>query len=402
MSTFGLIDPSTIGTVERVADGVSMVHAFANVGVVHGGGAVLIVDTASAMFADLGVRLAREASSEPLGHIVYTHGHVDHVGGTGAFLASAEERGHARPEVWAHARVPARFQRYARTWAWNNEVNRRQFGFPAGARVFPETFVAPDHLYESTASLTLGSERIELHHAEAETDDATWVWLPERRTALAGDLVVGSMPNTGNPNKAQRHTLGWAEALEAIASRRPEHLVPGHGSPVHGDLAIELLMETARALRFLHDRVLERLNEGRWPDEIVDEGIELPADLRDKPYLQPLYGCAAFVVRDVLRAYAGWWGGNPAELLPAKRRDTARDLMELAGRDAMLGRARALLSAGHTRRALHLAVVMTQAEPGDPALRSLLAEVLEVLVNEEPSFIARNFYADLARRAREE
>ena len=79
--------------------------------------------------------------------------------------------------------------------------------------------------------------------------------------------------NTGNPNKGQRYTLGWAEALETIAECRPRIVVPGHGDPLKGDHALEVLGETARALRYLHDAVLERLNSGLWPDEVVDQDV---------------------------------------------------------------------------------------------------------------------------------
>ena len=81
-------------------------------------------------------------------------------------------------------------------------------------------------------------------------------------------------------------------------SRRPRHVVPGHGDPIGGDYALEVLTETARALRFLHDAVVERMNAGQWPDEIVDADIALPDDLASKRFLRPIYGCRQFVVRD--------------------------------------------------------------------------------------------------------
>ena len=68
-----------------------------------------------------------------------------------------------------------------------------------------------------------------------ETDDATWVWMPTRRLAMVGDLIVSSMPNTGNPNKVQRYTLEWAETLEAIAKCGPRYVLPGHGPAYRGE-----------------------------------------------------------------------------------------------------------------------------------------------------------------------
>jgi alkyl sulfatase BDS1-like metallo-beta-lactamase superfamily hydrolase len=162
-----------------------------------------------------------------------------------------------------------------------------------------------------------------------------------------------------------------------------------------------VMTETARALRFLHDSVVERLNEGKWPDEIVEDGIQLPASLASKPYLAETSGCAQFVVRDVLRAYAGWWGGNPAELIPAPRGQIARDVVALAGREAILDRVGKLFIAGEARRALHLAVLLRQANPGDGDAWQTEAELCEALAIGERSAIVRSFYLACARAARE-
>jgi len=403
MSTIGeaLVSGKKNGTVESLGDGLAQFHGFCNVGFAWGGGATVVVDTSNVLLGKAAADAVATATDEPVAHVIYTHGHVDHIGGAPAFLASAARRGHPRPTIWGHENVSARMARYRLTWGWNNEVNRRQFRLPPGTDAFPRDFVEPDQTYRDTAELDLAGERIVLHHALAETDDATWVWLPERSVAMVGDLSIGSLPNTGNPNKPQRYTLGWAETLEAIAAREPETILPGHGSPIRGrDRIAETLTETARALRFLHDAVIDRMNAGQWPDEIVDAAIELPADLASKPYLQPLYGCAPFVVRDVLRLYAGWWGGNAAELIPASRTDVARDLVQTAGRDALIRRVRALLAEAEPRRALHLVMYLVRAETGDREAQGLLADACEAIVAIEPSFIARNFYQSTAARAR--
>ncbi|HYB89695.1 MAG TPA: alkyl sulfatase dimerization domain-containing protein [Candidatus Binataceae bacterium] len=397
------IDP-LMGQLEVIEDGLAMFHAFANIAFAYGRGDMLVVDTSTRQNGQPAVDAIRKITDDPVAFIVYTHGHGDHAFGTEAFLRDAARRGYARPKIWAHEDVAARFRRYARTAGWQAHINRLQFGarLPIDVIFQESSFHYPNLTYRGTQMLELGREAVELQHAMGETDDATWVWMPGRRVAMVGDLIVSSMPNTGNPNKVQRYTLEWAEALEKIAAKKPRYVLPGHGPAYRGEeVCAELLLETARALRFIHDEVVRQLNSGRWPIEIIEANIELPADLAAKPYLAPVYGCVAFVVRDVIRRYAGWWSGTPSEMFPAPRSERAADIIALCGRDAVIGRARALKRDGHLKRALALAELTAQANPADAEAIALNAELLDAMAAGERSFIARNFFIGAARQLRE-
>ena len=76
-----VLDPSRFGTLETVCDGVGLVYGPSNVGLVWGNGAALAVDTGSLQSGTKIIEALRRASDEPVQHIIYTHGHVDHVGG---------------------------------------------------------------------------------------------------------------------------------------------------------------------------------------------------------------------------------------------------------------------------------------------------------------------------------
>jgi alkyl sulfatase BDS1-like metallo-beta-lactamase superfamily hydrolase len=393
-----------MGQLEVIEPGLAMFHGFANVAFAFGRGEMLAVDTSSRMMGALAIKAIREVTDEPLAFLIYTHGHADHAFGTEAFLEDAVRRGYRRPKIWAHADVGGRFRRYALTRGWQTHINRLQFGAAAmGASPFEEKYFSPaDLTYRDYQMLDLLGEAVELHHAMGETDDATWVWMPQRRTAMVGDLVVSSLPNTGNPNKVQRYTLEWAEALEEVARHNPRFVMPGHGAVVRGEAECqELLLETARALRFIHDQVVRRLNAGQWPVDIIEAAIKLPPDLASKPFLAPVYGCVPFVVHDVIRRYAGWWSGEPSTMFPAMRRDRALDIVALCGRDAMLARARSLRDAGELQRALAMAETVLNANAGDRVAIDLNAEILEKLAAQERSFIARNFFAGAGRNLRE-
>jgi alkyl sulfatase BDS1-like metallo-beta-lactamase superfamily hydrolase len=394
-----------MGQLEVIEPGIAMFHGFANVAFAYGRGEMIVVDTSSRLMGAAAVRAIREVSEEPFAFLIYTHGHGDHAFGTGAFIDDAIKRGHARPKIWAHEDVRGRFKRYALTRGWQTHINRLQFGGGAFASdgLFDEkSFSYPDLVFRDQQFLDLVGEPVELHHAMGETDDAAWVWMPTRRLAMVGDLIVSSMPNTGNPNKVQRYTLEWAETLEAIAERSPRYILPGHGPAYRGEETCgEVLRDTARALRIIHDEVVRRLNAGEWPIDIVEADISIPAELAAKPYLAPIYGCVPFVVRDVIRRYAGWWSGEPSQMFPPTRKDRGGDIMSMCGRQAILEKARTLKEASQLKRALSVAEIALNANPADVEAIVLNAEILEAMAAAERSFIARNFFAGAARQLRE-
>jgi glyoxylase-like metal-dependent hydrolase (beta-lactamase superfamily II) len=67
--------------------------------------------------------------------------------------------------------------------------------------------------------------RLELHLAAyAATEGDTWLYDPESRTVVVGDLVVAPVPFFDTACAA-----GWRAALERISNQSFERLIPGHG-----------------------------------------------------------------------------------------------------------------------------------------------------------------------------
>src|SRR4029079_4443979 len=114
----------------------------------------------------------------------------------------------------------------------NATINARQFSLPG--LHWPTDFRLPDTTFARTHSITLGDETFELTHGKGETDDAVWIWAPDRKTICCGDFFIWASPNCGNPQKAQRYPREWALALRDMATRDAEILLPGHGFPVIG------------------------------------------------------------------------------------------------------------------------------------------------------------------------
>jgi len=390
---------------EPVAEGIHLISAFGNSTCIETDDGLAVVD---ACVRPMGPRLLqqiRSLSDKPIRYVIYTHGHFDHAFGVWALLEDAEQRGDPRPQIIAQERVPARFDRYVELAGQHDHINRIQFALPPQAKVaVREQFFYPDVLYRDAMDVRLGGLTLHLQHAMGETDDATWVWIPERRTVCTGDLFLWSCPNIGNPFKVQRYETEWAAALEAIAAREPEALAPGHGPAIRGAAAVrDACLDTARALRWLHGEVVRRLNAGMWAEQILAEVTALPPDLADKPYLRPIYGCPTFIVHGLLRRYGGWFDGNPSHVFPASTQAVAAEVVTLAGAPALLERARALQQAGDAQLALHL--VDFVLDGGEASLArdawQLKSQLLTARADAEPSFIARNILRNGAATAAE-
>jgi alkyl sulfatase BDS1-like metallo-beta-lactamase superfamily hydrolase len=389
--------------VETVAPDVYCITAFGNVGLVITDEGVVVVDTAIHQLGETVRNAIRKITDAPIHSVIYTHGHYDHAFGVWALLKDAEERGDPKPRIIAHENVARRFNRYQELQGQQEFINRIQFSVPEGTSAVPKEYYYPDVTYHDRFSFKLGDLTFELRFGMGETDDATWVWIPEKKVVFSGDFIIWSFPNIGNPFKVQRYEIEWAEALEQMASLHPEVLVPGHGSVIRGEKVQKVCLNTARALRYLHEEVVKRLNRGAWIEQILEE-VQLPEDLAKKAYLAPIYGCPTFVIHGIHRRYAGWYDGNPSHLSPSKTTDIAREVVNLAGGpEALLNRAKALKEAGEIQLALHLVdFILNNSETASlKDAHELKSDLLQAKADVESSFIARNILLNGANRERQ-
>jgi len=398
--------------LSEVAGDVAVVEAFSHVVAFATDEGLVLFDTSLEVFAERILASLRGWSDRPAHTLVYTHGHVDHVGGARAFVDEAARRRAASPRVVAHAGVPARFARYLTTNGYNAAVNARQFGGgrglgpiasmgPDGGRAFgPTSWVQPHTTFQDRMCIRAGDVLFELRHARGETDDHLWAWVPSHRAICAGDFVTWVFPNAGNPQKVQRYPLEWAKALREMAGLDAELLLPAHGLPVGGAGRIRtVLLDIAGALESIVEQCLSLMNEGERLDTLL-HSVRLPEGLLDKPYLRPVYDEPEFVVRNVWRLYGGWYDGNPAQLKPAPEAALARQVARLAGGvGALISRARELAQAGELRLACQIIEMATLAEPEDRQAHGARAEIYGARRRAELSLMARGIYAAAARES---
>jgi alkyl sulfatase BDS1-like metallo-beta-lactamase superfamily hydrolase len=391
--------------VTEVAEDTYQCTSFANVTVFDTAEGLVLIDTSLAAFSPHLAAELREHTDSPVHTAIYTHGHLDHAFALGEYLLDGQDR----PNVIAHEAMADRFDRYARTEAYNDIINGRQFaGDPAASEGHElrqgSSFGWPEHppttWYSDDLTITVGGVTFELHHARGETDDMTWVYCPDRDVLCPGDLVIGAAPNAGNPQKVQRYPWDWADALREMAATGAETLCPGHSDPIVDDAPeIEYrLLTYADYLDAVVDEVIRKLNDGAPPHVDIVREIDLPDP--DEPWLQPEYDCGEFIARNVIRYYGGWWTGRPSELKPAWRADLAEEIADLVGEASDLAaRAESLMADGDQRLACHLADYALEAAPDDEAVRAAVANVYEERADTASDLMSANIYASATEYA---
>lgn len=401
--------------LSEVGEGIAVVESFSHVVAFRTAGGLVVFDASGVPTGSRVVRALRGWSSDPVEYLVYTHGHMDHVGGSAAFVLDAADRGHRRPTFVAHRAVGDRLSRYRMTDGWNLSINTRQFGWlrspemGLGAghgdrRFVPDDVAEPDVTFTDVHSLSIGGTDFELHHGMGETDDHTWTWVPSRRAICCGDFLIWNFPNAGNPQKVQRYPLEWARALREMAALEPELLLPAHGLPIAGGDRIRTVLSTVAAtLEDLVDRTVAMMNSGATLDEIV-HSVTVPDATLAIPYLRPLYDEPEFVVRNIWRRYGGWWDSNPARLKPPSDASLASEVAALAGGPGTLSsRARELAKTGKAddlRLACQLAEWAAQSDPTDPEAHRTRADIYEQRRLNEKSLMAIGVFATAARESR--
>jgi alkyl sulfatase BDS1-like metallo-beta-lactamase superfamily hydrolase len=407
-------DANDVGPINRInhelsviADGVVMVEAFSHCIAFATDDGLLTFDTSGPAGGARVVEALRHWRRDRFNTIVYTHGHVDHVGGCGAFLGDAHAAGAPRPRVAGHVNVAKRFDRYRLTNGYNQVINERQFGQfrrrgyeIAGDQSFlPETSPPPDVTYEDDLSLDVGGLQVELRHARGETDDHTWAWIPSQRAICAGDFFIWNFPNAGNPQKVQRYPAEWAAAMRAMADQGAELFLPAHGLPIGGaDRIRRVLTEVAEALEHLVRETLALMNQGARLNDIL-HSVSIDPAVLEKPYLRPMYDEPEFVVRNIWRLYGGWYDGNPANLKPAREEALARELASLAGGALKLAERALALSGNDDRLACHLVELAVLAEPDDRRLHQIRAEVYQARRGRETSLMAKGIFGYAANES---
>ncbi|MGB5193669.1 MAG: alkyl sulfatase dimerization domain-containing protein, partial [Polyangiales bacterium] len=353
-------DPSVSAAIERmdeefrrevyeVTDGVyqAVGYGIANSMMIEGDACVFIVDVMGAMETASNVHAAfTKITDKPIGALIYTHNHADHVMGGLAFVPDG------KVDVYAHQTTNDYINRFAsvlrpilRTRSSRMFGSYLSPGGPDGMEnvglgPFVETLdpemtlglIRPNKTFSDVLRTEICGVKVELVHAPGETNDQLFVWLPDRGVLLPGDNIYKAFPNLYSIRGTQyRDVRAWVLSLDKMRALRPQYLVPSHTRAISGqDEIYETLTAYRDAIQFVHDQTIQGINRGLTPDELV-ELVKLPPHLAGHPYLQEYYGRVDWSVREIFEGNLGWFDGDAAGLEPVGPDERAAGMAELAG-----------------------------------------------------------------------
>ncbi|NNE53992.1 MAG: alkyl/aryl-sulfatase [Sulfitobacter sp.] len=386
-------------------------YAASNVHMIEGAGTVTIIDTSESTSAAENILAGfRIRSPKPVGRIIYTHAHRDHISGASVFSDGSQpilaSHLHRSDLVAVDDQPPFPHRALGRR-------TQAQFGFglTAEERIslgcgpgdrpvegLGAGYLHPTQLVEADRDIDLDGVAARLIHAPGETEDHLCVWLPDQGILFSGDNWYHAFPNLYAIRGTAYRDFGvWAESLALLEALGAEVLAPGHTRPVTGKAQVrEVLRTTRAAILHVMEQTALGMDRGLPMDDIV-AGLTLPEELAAKPWLKEFYGKIGWAARAFAAGTLGWYEGNPTQLGTLSKAERAAHVAALAGGTDALMRAAEQTQDVQWRLELCDHLIALQA----PA-KGLKAQAMRALAEVEINATARNTYLWEAKRLEQE
>ena len=387
----------------------------------------------------------------PVKAIIYTHNHIDHVGGVQEFLKESgmnpcppqgpstvrDGTYTARTdcvEVLGQANIidgltqtatlsgaiinPRSAYMYGSYIGPRNGANRINVGI--GPQVNPGTavFRLPSRMFDQQLEFKVAGMTLELVYVPSETNDELMVFVPDSKNGGSGDggllfsaeVIQGpSFPNLYSlRGTSYRSPATWYKSVDTLRNFNSWCMVPSHGVPLCGANNVQTLLVNFRdAVQFTHDQTVRFMDQGFTPDELVGK-IILPdylvknllslkpampsADMDPQDYLREFYGSVRQSVRQIYFGYLGWYPGDPVDLNPTPPVETAAGYIALIGKDKLEQEAKSALAHSQYQWAAELATLLIRVDHDNFAARKIKADAFRQLATQVTNPNWRNWY----------
>jgi alkyl sulfatase BDS1-like metallo-beta-lactamase superfamily hydrolase len=417
------------------------------------------VENAVAAFQAAGILEPDAKDKFPIRAIIYTHNHIDHIGGVHTYLRDArmppcpiEKAANAGKDGFFDADAKpcvAILGQEKIIQGVNNTAtvigtminNRSGYMYGSflppswvvtngiGKRVNPGTAAwrAPSRTFSQKLAVRAGGMNLQLVYVPSETDDELMVFVADKENGGKGpggmlfsaEVIQGpSFPNLYSlRGTSYRNPATWYRSVDVLRTYDSWCMMPSHGTPLCGRENIQTLLRNFRdAIQYTHDQSVRYMNKGytmqqlpeliKMPQYLIDDlEVVEPAKPKNetdpKDYLRFFYGSVPQAVRELYFGYLGWYQADPVGLAPLPEAESSTRLIELmGGRAKVLETAQGAYDKGDFQWSAELTAMLVHASPSDPEARELKAKAYDKLAEPQTNPNWRNFYLTAANELR--
>jgi cyclase len=163
--------------------------------------------------------------------VVLSHWHLDHVAGAAAFEDC---------EIIASERTLEMLTRF------KPAIERGELEGPPPI----DPLLLPTTVFADRLEMAVGAIHVKLIHTNIHSDDATVIWLPQRRLLLCGDTMEDTVTYVDEPQGLDAHLTN----LGRLRQLAPDRILPNHGDPqviAAGGYSSDLISATEQYIRTL-------------------------------------------------------------------------------------------------------------------------------------------------------
>ncbi len=349
----------------------------------------------------------------PIRAMIFTHSHSDHFGGVGGIItreqALAEGIRIIAPHGFSEEAVAEN------VLAGTAMARRATYMFGASLAPGPlgqvDTGLGP-RLPAGTIGYMEPTETVPASGGKRVIDGITFdfmdaggteapsefmFYIADYKALHTAEVATRVMHNVLTLRGAQvRDPLIWSKVIDRALQKWggvADLALASHGWPLWGPTRVQTYLAGQRdAYRYVHDRTLNRANNGATLHEVADGIADAP--VQETAFdTRGYYGTLNHNMKATYQRYFGWWDGVPANFNPLPPEESAKRYVRLAGGAAkLLAAGKEALAAGEYRWAAELLNHLVFAEPANAAARGALASAYEQLGYQAESGAWRNYY----------
>ncbi|MFN3990530.1 MAG: alkyl/aryl-sulfatase [Erythrobacter sp.] len=349
----------------------------------------------------------------PIRAVIFTHSHSDHFGGVGGIITREEAlkdgiriiapHGFSEEAVAENVLAGTAMGRRA-TYMFGTFLAPGPLGqvdtglgprLPAGTIGYMEP---TETIPQSGGTVLIDGITFDFMDAGGtEAPSEFMFYIADYKALHTAEVATRVLHNVLTLRGAQvRDPLHWSKVIDRALQKWggvAELALASHGWPLWGKERLQAYLAGQRdAYRYVHDRTLNRANNGATLHEVADGVPDAPVQQRAFD-TRGYYGTLNHNMKATYQRYFGWWDGVPANFNPLPPTEAAKRYVKLAGGPKrLLAAGREALAAGEYRWAAEVLNHLVFAEPANAAARAALASAYEQLGYQAESGAWRNYY----------